>query len=599
MTFVPKRAALGLLAILALMAVPRSSRAQGQSLSNAEAVELALEAVTAAKEGKQDLCIKKNKASLEKEENPRTRLHLAGCETRSGKLLDALRDAQEALQQGMRARDEALIKVARDRVIDLIQRLPKVTFVPPAGVSDLKVTFDERPVSNASLTRKFSIDPGRHSVRAEGASMGLPLSFEETFDAKEGEVVTVRLTLKATSPGVLTAGQLRCMMEAKSQEDVEKCLPQRVKNLVVRVGTDTAFYTDSTDVQVVSPSARGSVSSPTAGWNVGGSYLLDFVTAASPDIVSMASRRYRERRHVVGLTGGYKPGRFGAQAYGNISSEPDYLSLSGGGALALDLNDKLTTPRVGYTHTSDTIGRSDTPFDAWSKKLAIHEVEASMTFVMSPTTVLLVGATFAAERGDQSKPYRYVPTFQNQIAPKVPSGAGADLVDLYRLPMRPTEQLPTERDRYALGFRLAKRFPSAGATLRIEERLYSDSWLLRATTTDFRYMVDLGRMLRVWPHGRLHAQTGAGFHELAYTGFISPQNGQVILPTYRTTDRELSPMASLTAGGGARVALTSPESENQIGITLTGDAMYSQYFRSLFVRSRFAVYGAVALDFEF
>jgi hypothetical protein len=58
-------------------------------------------------------------------------------------------------------------------------------------------------------------------------------------------------------------------------------------------------------------------------------------------------------------------------------------------------------------------------------------------------------------------------------------------------------------------------------------------------------------------------------------------------------------MISVTAGGGARLALNSPEAATQIGITLTGDAMHSQYFRSLYIKSRFAVYGAIGLDVEF
>ncbi len=582
---------------LSVLLVPSSARAQGTQLTNGEAIGFALEAVAAGKEGKLDDCIAKNKSSLEKEDNARTRLHLSGCEARAGKILDALKDAQEALQQGMRGKDDALMKVARERVVDLVKRLPKVTFQPPAGVADLKVTFDDRAGPNASLTKKFSIDPGKHSVRAEGTSNGLPLKYEEAFEVKEGQLLTVNITLKAAAtPGVLTPGQLRCMMEAKTQEEVERCIPQSVRTLVVRMGTDMAGYTDTTNVHVLTPSARASVTSPTSGWNVGGAYLVDFVTAASPDIVSQASRRYREQRHVGSLTGGYKPGIFGVQLHTNLSTEPDYLSLAGGGAVSLDLNDKLTTPRLAFTHSSDTIGRSDTPFAVWSKKFQVNEVEASCTFVLSPTTVLLLGATFAAERGDQSKPYRFVPLFLRSIAERVPSGASPDLVNLFRLPMRPAEQLPTERDRYAIGFRLAKRLGQS--TFRLEERLYADSWGLKATTTDARVILDITRHLRVWPHGRLHIQTGTSFEQLAYTGVVSPQ-GQVLVPTWRTTDRELSPLVTLTGGGGARLALSSPESSTQIGLTLTGDAMYTQYFRALYVRNRLAVYSVVALDVEF
>ena len=66
--------------------------------------------------------------------------------------------------------------------------------------------------------------------------------------------------------------------------------------------------------------------------------------------------------------------------------------------------------------------------------------------------------------------------FAPDIAARVPVGATIDLVNQYRLPVRPLEQLPTARDRYALGVRLAKRFSSLNATLRLDQRLYYDTW---------------------------------------------------------------------------------------------------------------------------
>ena len=48
------------------------------------------------------------------------------------------------------------------------------------------------------------------------------------------------------------------------------------------------------------------------------------------------------------------------------------------------------------------------------------------------------------------------------VAPFVPNGATVDLVNRTRLPVRPLEQLPTERDRFAMG----ARFNSALTTRR-------------------------------------------------------------------------------------------------------------------------------------
>ena len=222
---------------------------------------------------------------------------------------------------------------------------------------------------------------------------------------------------------------------------------------------------------------------------------------------------------------------------------------------------------------------------------------------MSPTSVLLIGGTVAMERGDGSQPYRYIPMFEpGIIAPFVPAGATVDLVNRTRLPIRPLEQLPTERDRFAVGARYNKRL-GTNTTFRIDQRFYNDTWGMKASSTDSRYMVDLSRHLRVWPHGRVHAQTDTNFYNLAYTAIVpqpnQPGGGQIVVPLYRTGDRELSPLLTLTAGGGVRIGLGNPESEIKFGITFVGDVMYTRYLNSIYLTSRTAIYGSAGFDVEF
>ena len=76
-------------------------------------------------------------------------------------------------------------------------------------------------------------------------------------------------------------------------------------------------------------------------------------------------------------------------------------------------------------------------------------------------------------------------------------------------------------------------------------------------------------------------------------------NGSITIPLYRSDDRELGPLVTLTAGGGLRFALTAPESKTQIGVNVAGDLMYTRFFDALFVTTRTAVYGTVGMDFEF
>lgn len=579
-----------------------------------EAYDLAVAATKAQEAGQYAECITKDKASLAIEEQPRTRLHLATCEYRASKLKDALRDSQRALDYVMKKRsDPAVLKAASERVQQLLKRIPKITFRPPPGnVTDLVVTFypdgetEGKNIPVEALTRSFSIDPGHHRVTAEGKINGYTAQkFEKEIEVKEADQITVELQLNPQD-GALTQQQIKCLEEIPKtlpldeiQKRITECIGEKKNNMVVRLGADLNGYTDTTAVQVFSPGVNAAVNSPTAGWNVAASYLLDMVSAASPDIVSYASPPFREIRHAASFSGGYKPKLIGVQGSANISVEPDYLSLTGGLAATMDMNDKLTTPRLAASFTKDTIGKGNTPFSVYSKDFTTLALDAGITQVLSATAVLQLGISLMMERGDQSKPYRHVPMFSPDIARQIENkgrGGTIRLSDANRLQFRPLEQLPTERDRYAVAARFLKRLGTN--TLRLDERLYTDTWGIMASTTDFRFMMDLNERLRVWPHGRFNIQKGADFHKLVYTATVGA-DGSVQLPLYRTGDRENSPMMSITGGGGMRYGIGNLKAESKAGVTVAMDLMYSEFFDSLYIVRRLAGYGTVAFDVEF
>jgi hypothetical protein len=186
--------------------------------------------------------------------------------------------------------------------------------------------------------------------------------------------------------------------------------------------------------------------------------------------------------------------------------------------------------------------------------------------------------------------------FDPDKAKDIKPGESVADVNHERLDVRPREVLPQERDRYAVGARVNHRF--ANGTLRADERLYTDTWGIKASTTDARYMHDLGERLRVWPHLRFNVQSKADFYHLAYPAIVD-QGGVVIdmLP-FRSGDRELSPMLTITAGGGSRIALTPDKAETKYAIIVNGEVMWSKFFQSLFVTSRTAIYGSVGFEVE-
>jgi hypothetical protein len=376
--------------------------------------------------------------------------------------------------------------------------------------------------------------------------------------------------------------------------------PQRsaspLSNLVVRSGTETSVYTDTDSVTVVTPTISGSVENPLSGWSVGGGYLVDVVTAASADIVATATPKWREVRHVISADAGYKPGELGGAVHASASIEPDYRALTIGATGALELYQKNVTLLFGYGYSNDTAGRGTTPFDVFSRTLERHTVNAGSSFVAGRATLVTVVADVIVEQGDQSKPYRYVPMFLPGTAAEIPVGASFDLVNSRRAHERPLERLPLSRERFALTGRFAHLF--SASTLRLEERLYIDTWGLMASTTDARYIVDITQRLSLAPHVRVHVQDGVGFWRRAYE-LVKDTEGRLSPPGIRTGDRELGPLRSFTSGLGVQGDLSMRAGARTWVLTLQTDGVFTSYLDALYIERRHAFFVALSLDATF
>lgn len=548
----------------------------------------------ARKSGDMPLCVQKDQASLALENHPYVRLHIAGCLASVGRLKDALVAARDALAASIKTEDEDLKKAALTRVQELLPRLSHLKLELPEKTESLKVTINGQLLRDSQVRDKLTLDPGDYTIEALREENGEKYVFKEKVTIAEGEDRTVEVLPKRDH--LPTEVEL-CLKNAKNYQARLACIEERPARPNVRVAIEMSGYTDSTDVHVLTPAMSAAVVSPTSGWSVGGSYLLDMVTAASPDLVSTASRAFVERRHAGSLNGGYKLpfAQFGVN--GNVSSEPDYLSRMVGGAISKELNEKLITPRIGYSYSWDTIGYRDTSFRNLQRMLVTHAIDAGVTFVMSPTTLLVTGVSMTFERGENAKLYRFIPMFPEDIVEKIPPGSSARLVNDNRLDARPRELVPQQRDRFAVGARVNHRLSTG--TIRAEERFYVDNWGIKASTTDLRYLQDLGERVRIGPHARFHVQSGATFYQLAYAARQDSEGTPVSIPRYRTADREASPMLAITLGGTARLGLTSEKSTPSYAILVSGDVMYNKYFQALYVLGRTAVWGTLSFEAEF
>lgn len=363
-------------------------------------------------------------------------------------------------------------------------------------------------------------------------------------------------------------------------------------NTNTKVRTEVSGYIDSVAVSVLTPAASATVESPTAGWSASGSYLVDVVSAASPDIVSTASPRWSEVRQAGSLGAGYKPGNVGVDGGANFSYSNDYLSLSGGAKVSLDLAEKNVTLSGGYFYGHDVIGRTGTAFSVFSRTLDTHTVVGGVTVVLNPTTLVHFAGDLGIERGDGSKPYRYIPLFTAAVAPTIGRGATPAEVARARIAARPLEQLPLARERYALTARLNNH--SGLGTLRLEERIYADTWGLMASTTDARLYFDLSRRVELGPHARFHGQTAVSFWQRAYVARDASD-----IPALRTGDRELGGLWTAGGGLGLRWAIGPGGDPQAWTLTLGADAYYTSFADALYVTERVSAFSALGLEATF
>lgn len=359
----------------------------------------------------------------------------------------------------------------------------------------------------------------------------------------------------------------------------------------VNATTELAGYTDSMSVSVASPSLAATVSDESAGWSVGGRYLVDVVSAASVDIVATASPRWNEIRHVGSAELSYKHGRTAISASGGVSSEPDYLSASGGAVVSVELLDKMLVPFVGARYSHDDVGRRGLSRDHW-ELLQKGGLQAGATFVINRFMIGSAQLDADFERGYLAKPYRYIPLFAPGSGVNLPAGAAPELVNELRLDQRPIDSVPSARDRYALTGRLAARLRRT--TLRLDERVYTDSWGLWASTTEARVMVDVGKRWLLWPHLRFHAQSAVSFWQRAYEA-IAQSDGSLAPPRYRTGDRELSRLETITGGFGIKVRL-SGDAQSPWFLSGQFDAAYTSFPDALYVTGRWSLFSTLGLS---
>ena len=526
------------------------------------------------------------------------KLVLAECEDKGGLLLEASSDAKLAAKYAEEEGNAEVKKKATDLVARLSNDTPAIIVVMPKTVDEPVLSVDGVVIPADKADKPIPHNPGKATVEVKGKKGTFPFSFKTTESVDRGERITVNV--EAAGGGTNASAIQQCLQSARNAVDLQKCIESggKGRGLTIRAGLEVASYNDNVSVDVLAPTMFFSAEYPTAGWQIGATYGVDIVSNASPDIVATASRRYDEIRHGATLNADLKIGPTRVGIDGGLSIEPDYIGRGVGAAISADLNNKQITPTLAYHLGFDIMARCGaaatdkkcTPHDVFSRNILTHSIDLSSSFIVSPNTVILAAGTVSLLAGDTSKAYRHIPMFAEGVAAAIPRGATPALIADRRLPEAPFEQVPDSRTRFAVLGRIAHRFEKA--TIRADERLYGDTWGLKASTTDARYFYDVTKTFRLASHARFHIQNGADFWKRAYVAETA--GGGFTLPKYRTLDRELSPMFSATLGAGFRWQATEV-----LAINFLAEGMYTQFLDTIYVYDRWGFLSSSTLELGF
>jgi hypothetical protein len=330
-----------------------------------------------------------------------------------------------------------------------------------------------------------------------------------------------------------------------------------------------------------------------AGSKVAASAIVDVVSAASVDVVAQASQSFSEVRWEANLSGAYAIGDTVPSINYRGSVEPDYVSHGFGLGALTRLGGADTVASAHYQVTFDTVGRSGTPFDTYSRALTIHSADLGVTQNLSTKSVLRAVFSLTVERGYQEKPYRFVPLFD--AAGLARAGAdGAELglgtFDRYRLASRPPEEVPELRVRPALGLRWLYYLEAIDSSLRADYRFYFDDWGIVANTAELELEHPLDDVWTIALVSRGYTQTKASFYRSVY---VVERPYEV--PGLRTVDRKLAPYDALS--GGARIELATDDPA--IVAYFEATATYSVFHEYIYLDDLIALIGQGGIAWSF
>jgi hypothetical protein len=243
------------------------------------------------------------------------------------------------------------------------------------------------------------------------------------------------------------------------------------------------------------------------------------------------------------------PADFGVE--GRISTEPDYLSLSGIATGRLDLFERNFVVAASAGFGRDRIAPSVPPpgeRDLWPAHHARVFVALSLSQVLGPSTLLSGTVTLGSQSGTLENPYRRV------------------LVHTTLFP----ERVPDVRRRLAASLGLA-RYLGGGLAGHLRNGFYADDWGVLAYVPELALAWDASTRFLFDAHARGYTQTSARFYEPQYHELLPELSADVRLGALRES----------SFGGYAELRLLLPQDGTGSLVLTAGYDLSLLHYREL------------------
>ena len=292
-------------------------------------------------------------------------------------------------------------------------------------------------------------------------------------------------------------------------------------------------------------------------------YFVDKVSGASVDVISNASVIKDERKQ-KSLSLDYIHDKTTYNLSYTNSTERDYISNTTHFSLSQDMFGDLTTISLGFTNSRNQIGENvggtNTPKIDWLGHSESRSFEVGLSQVVTKNLITGFTAEVITDQGYLMNPYRSIRYCSNPTSTGSVPCAGGFTLGSQVYPNTHTSTAVEARAKYYLPYR-------AAAT--VSYRYFTDTWGVRANTTEVGYTQPLSNLWILEGRVRYYDQTHATFYSDLFP-FANSQN-------FEARDQNLASSTNTTIGIKATYAFLPDGWKIFKRGTVTGDVSHIHF----------------------